>query len=513
MDSLYALSNEYFIFEFTTKEFFNKMFLLTLFISLMQKQRRRVTLYLILVLFSFFQYVHFEYFGKNISGIEFYLFSTNIHETFETINSMLGMLFVPLIISLGGFVFLYFIDLKIGSISFKYKYSFPFFLVALLGLNLQMFYLSNIHQGKLEHTDSKRLYPTTNRHSSRNLFVSLNYFTFGILPKKILHQREDFPTLDKPILIKRDLNRTVIFVIGESLRYDTFSLENNKLTPKLQTLKHDEGFFLSKVYSGGTMTKVSISTLINRLKYPSGLPQIAKEDNCLFRLAKENGFQTYLFSAQSSFHLQMLRDMVCPKYIDQLIPRDNFVKYMNPTNFDEDLQTLVEKMNILKEKTFLVLHQRGSHSPYRKQYSKAFNRYTPYENTALYTDSNLYNLIEYLNTTLKNEFFLFYVSDHGELLGENGKKGHGHLIKEVYEVPFLMYTNSKNKKLKEPFKYIKNHYDISNYILYLLGYKADLIRDENRTIYILNSDLDGFSGYGVIDVNDSIESQIEIKRY
>jgi hypothetical protein len=41
MDSLYALSNEYFIFEFTTKEFFNKMFLLTLFISLMQKQRRR----------------------------------------------------------------------------------------------------------------------------------------------------------------------------------------------------------------------------------------------------------------------------------------------------------------------------------------------------------------------------------------------------------------------------------------------------------------------------------------
>ena len=513
MDSLYALHNEYFVFKFTTKEFFNKMFLLTLLISLIPQQRRRVGIYLLLVLFSFFQYVHFEYFGKNISGIEFYLFITNIHETFETVNSMLGMLFVPFIISFGGFIFLYFIDFKIGTLSFKYKYAFPFFLVALLGLGLQMFYLSNIHQGKLEHTDSKRLYPTTNRHSSRNFFVSLNYFTFGILPKKILDKREDFPILDKPTLVKKDLNRTIVFVIGESLRYDTFALENNRLTPKLQTLKNDKGLFFSKVYSGGTMTKVSISTLINRLKYPSGLPQIAKEENCLFRLAKENGFKTYFFSAQSNFHLQMLRDMICPKYIDKLIPRDDFINHMNPTNFDEDLQTLVKKTNVLDKKTFLVLHQRGSHSPYYKEYPKDFNRYTPYENTALYTDSNLYNLIEQLKATLKNEFFLFYVSDHGELLGENGKKGHGHLIKEVYEVPFLMYTNSKNEKLKEPFKYIKNHYDISNYILSLLGYKADLIRDENRTIYILNSDLDGFSGYGVIDINDSIESQIEVKRY
>jgi len=513
MDSLYALSNEYFIFKFTSKEFFNKMLLLTVFISFIPKPKIRYIVYLLLIGFSFFQYVHFEYFGKNIAGIEFYLFASNLHETFEVMNSMWSIVLIPLVISLGAFVLLYIIDSKVAIRSFKFKYALHILLIGILALNMQMYYLTNIHKGNLKHTDSKRLYPTTNRHSCRNFFVSLNYFIFGILPKKMFNERADFPILEKPHLLDSDVNRTVVFVIGESLRYDTFSMEENKLTPKLQSLKNDENFFFKKVYSGGTVTKVSISTLINRLKYPSGLPQIAKEDNCLFRLAKENHFKTYLYSAQSSFHLQMLRDMVCPKYIDKLIPRDEFESYMSPTSYDEDLETLVKKTNVLKGKTFLVLHQRGSHSPYRKQYSKDFDKYTPYENTALYTDTHLYNLIQELKASIKGEFFMIYVSDHGELLGENGKKGHGHFEKEVYTVPLLMYSNSKNKILKEQFLSLKNHYDVSNYIVSLLGYQADKTDNKERSMYILNSDLDGFSGYGVINIKDGVESQMEIKRY
>jgi glucan phosphoethanolaminetransferase (alkaline phosphatase superfamily) len=512
MDTLYALSNEYFIFKFTSKEFFNKIFLLILLISFISKPKIRLIIYFILISFSFFQYIHFEYFGKNIGAIEFYLFSNNIHEIFETMNSMMGIVVIPFFIYMGSFFLIYIIDSKIGKLTFKYQYSFFIFLLGLIYLFAQMFYLTNIHKGKLEHTDSKRLYPTTNRHSARNFFVSLNYFIWGILPQKILFHKKTFPILKKPTLENYDLNRTVIFVIGESLRYDTFSMDGN-FTPKLQSLKNDDGFFFKKVYSGGTMTKVSISTLINRLKYPNGLPQIAEENNCLFRLAKENRFNTYLFSAQSSFHLQMLRDMICPKYIDKLITRDDFINYIKPTGYDEDLKTLLEYKNILKENTFLVLHQRGSHSPYNKQYSKSFDKYKPYENTAFYTDNSLYELIQYFKKSIDGEFFFIYVSDHGELLGKNGKKGHGHLVKEVYEVPFLMYTNSKNSEIKEKFKYIRNHYDISNYILFLLGYKADLIEDEDRRLYILNTDLDGFSGYGVIDINSSVESKIEIKRY
>jgi len=515
MDKTYSLSNEYFIFEFTSKEFFNKLLILGLVISLIPKRSVRTIIYILILLSSFVQYIHFDYFGKDINAIEFYLLGTNIHETMDVLSTMLGMLTIPSIIVIIAFALLMAIDRYLVVKSFKYKYGLSILFAGVLALNLQMYYVTNIKKGKLKHSQSKLLYPITNRHSSRNLFVSANYFFFGILPKKLSHKMANFPILKKPILVDSKIERDVILVIGESLRYDTFSLENNnRLTPKLQTLKNDKDFFYKKVYSGGTMTKVSVSTLINRLKYPSGLSQISQEDNCLFKLAKENSFNTYFISGQTMNQLQVIHDLVCPKYIDKLIDRDDFSNYIEPKGYDEDLQTLISKMNILNRKSnFIVLQHRGSHSPYKEQYSKEFDRYSPYENTALYTDNYLYELIKYLKKSSKNETFLFYVSDHGELLGENGKKGHGHLEKEVYEVPFLMYTNTKDDRLKEQFRYIKNHYDISNYILSLLGYKADLIKDENRTIYILNADLDGFSGYGVIDINDSIESPIKIKRY
>jgi len=124
----------------------------------------------------------------------------------------------------------------------------------------------------------------------------------------------------------------------------------------------------------------------------------------------------------------------------------------------------------------------------------------------------LYDLIKYIDNEATQETYIFYVSDHGELLGENGKNGHGHLEKNVYEVPFLMYTNSKSKETKEIFSNIRSHYDISNYIIHLLGYKADMPSGADREIYIMNSDLDGFSGYGKIKIVDGIETDIELLR-
>ena len=513
MDKAYALNNAYFIFEFSFKELFVKLILVSLALSIIPKQKVRWLLYLLIVTVSFVQYVHFEYFGKNISAIEFYLIGTNLHETVEIFATMLGMVFVPLLIALGGFLLLLGLDAKIGMQTFKYKHGGILLLILLLGLNAQVFYVSNLKTDKLTQSQSKLLYPTTNRHSARNFFVSANYFLWGILPKKLGSSVSEYPVLSKPTLQDKDINRTVILVIGESLRYDSFVLEDNKLTPKLQSLKPDKNFFFKKVYSGGTMTKVSVSTLINRLKYPNGLRQIAQEDNCLFKLAKENAFSTYFLSGQSTTHLQIIRDLMCPKYIDTLVDRDGFDTYIEPRGYDEDLQTLMQKLDTLNKKNFVVLQHRGSHTPYHKQYPKAYDKYTPYENTALYTDHTLHQLISYVKTHAKNETFVFYVSDHGELLGENGKKGHGHLLKEVYEVPFLMYTNSQDESLKAQFGHVRNHYDISNYVLSLLGYEADLSKEEDRRLYILNADLDGFSGYGVIDINASKESAIKRKRY
>ena len=511
MDWLYSFSNEHFLFELSVKEFFYKIFSMIILISIIPSKKIRLSIYITMVSFSLFQYIHFEYFGKNISAIEFYLFATNLGETFETLGSMLSIMFVPLIIVLFASLLIYLIDSKFNSHIFKLKYGVHLVIIVLLFLSGKVFYISNIKVETLEHHHSKYLYPMINRHSLRNFYVSLNYFTVGILPKKIFGKNSKFSILDKPEIIQKDINRTVVLIIGESLRYDYFTLDNNKLTPKLQTLKEDKNFYFKKIYSGGTMTKVSVSVLINRLKYPEGLVQINNEDNCLFRLAKENNIQTNFISAQKGKYLLMIRDMICPKYIDNLINRDDFEQDIVPTGYDEDLKTMLEKLDI-SNNSLIVLQHRGSHSPYKRQYPTSFNHYSPYENTALYTDSSLYNLIKYIDSESTQETFIFYVSDHGELLGENGKKGHGHLEKNVYEVPFLMYTNSKSKELRDIFKYVRNHYDISTYITHLLGYKVDLPTKEDREIYIMNSDLDGFSGYGKIKIIDGVESNIEFIR-
>jgi lipid A ethanolaminephosphotransferase len=93
----------------------------------------------------------------------------------------------------------------------------------------------------------------------------------------------------------------------------------------------------------------------------------------------------------------------------------------------------------------IVLHQMGNHGPaYYKRYPKEFERFTPvcttsdlgsctpeqirntYDNAILYTDDFLSKVIELLKANdHKYETAMFYLSDHGESLGEYGIYLHG----------------------------------------------------------------------------------------
>ena len=509
IDGIYSNYNEYFSFQYTLKEF-GKLFATVLLISFIPSSLTRLSIFALLLSFSFSQYIHFDYFGKNISAIEFYLFATNIDETFETLNSMLNIAIVPFLLTFSSMIIIFIIDRKIKAKIISFRYGIFLLLGGVFILLLKTFYITNIKEGKLTQSDSKYLYPVADRHSCRNFFVSASYFIAGILPNKLFGTQNSFPKLLKPL--KRedaDHNKTIVLIIGESLRFDKFNLQkSNKLTPKLQTLNDDTKFHFKKIYSGGTMTKVSASVLINRIKYPNSLEQINSEENCLFKLAKENQIQTSFISAQTKKNLQMIHDMVCPKNIDYFLNRDDFKNFITQKGYDEDLIAMLQSQKSLLKTPFIVLQHRGSHSPYSNQYPKEFNKYSPYENTVLYTDNSLYNLIQYLKKNIKNEYYIFYVSDHGELLGENGKKGHGHLEKNVYEVPFFLYTNTKDNNIENIFNHIKSHYDISNFITYLLGYDVELYKD-NRDIFIMNSDLDGFSGYAKVKFIDNKQTSMK----
>lgn len=108
------------------------------------------------------------------------------------------------------------------------------------------------------------------------------------------------------------------------------------------------------------------------------------------------------------------------------------------------LQKVKDYAANLKQDTVLVLHTIGSHGPsYYLRYPDAFKRFTPacetaeiknctteeitnaYDNTILYTDHIVASLIDILDADQDIIPSLFYVSDHGESLGENGLYLHG----------------------------------------------------------------------------------------
>jgi lipid A ethanolaminephosphotransferase len=110
------------------------------------------------------------------------------------------------------------------------------------------------------------------------------------------------------------------------------------------------------------------------------------------------------------------------------------------------LDGLKEFINATKKKDiFIVLHQMGNHGPaYYKRYPKEFEKFKPtcrtselqqcskeeivnaYDNAIVYTDYFLSQIIALLKTyDHQFETALFYVSDHGESLGENNIYLHG----------------------------------------------------------------------------------------
>jgi lipid A ethanolaminephosphotransferase len=134
--------------------------------------------------------------------------------------------------------------------------------------------------------------------------------------------------------------------------------------------------------------------------------------------------------------------------------------------FDEILLDGLEKrFNVMAGDIFIVLNLKGSHGPaYFKRYPKEFEKFKPtcqsnelfscdkisirnaYDNTILYTDHVLGELVTLLKTQQhKFATAMFYVSDHGESLGENGLFLHGIprsiAPKEQTQVPMLAWLS------------------------------------------------------------------------
>jgi len=508
-DFLYSLYNSDYISPKITKINL-ELFLVVIAILLFSKIWVRIVMLGGILFVMLMQYFYFQYFGAFIQPIGFYQIILNTRETFDIIADEFSTMVIPVTIILGLLISIIILKKLIKVKSFRNNKVGVIILLGVFSYSLYGTY-NGLHSksGKLWHGDAKRIMPLPGVHSSANYMRAFRYFLVGIVPKKILADNVDiFPPLKKPQKKSFSEENNIIFVIGESLRAKQLGILGYKedTTPRLQKI---DGLIAKNIYSAGTMTKVSVSSLLNRVKYPGATVQMMQQKNNLFNLAKQQNYQTYFYSWQNNSQLSILQNFMGRKYIDNYASKEDIKRMIKKhDSFDDNLLKALKKIDLNKGKNFIVLHQRGSHSTYSNQYPKGFGTFqNTYDNTVLYTDYFLDEIIAYLKKVSKKSTYLIFTSDHGELLHEHGKNGHGWFFSEVYKVPFIFYgINSNINNIST--KNIQSHFDVSNFVVSLLGYRVNI--NYEKQIYINGSDVDALAGYLKIKL-DSKGSELSIE--
>ncbi len=313
----------------------------------------------------------------------------------------------------------------------------------------------------------------------------------------------------------------IILVLGESHSHFNMSLfgYQKPTTPFLQSQIKNPDFFHTVGLSGGVSTDISVAFLLNMGFGDAGSIKASKGQHCLFRLAKEEKFSTHFLSTQNSEQLRYIVPYLCNASLDDLRSLED----ISPETLDHqaaDDKELLRELSVLMkqdQKTFIILHQRGSHGPWERR-SMVKNRIFPHNNRINHYDNSIYEFdlfMKKLSELLKNsskKTLVLYVSDHGEALGQEGKWGHGQLLRTSFEVPVIMmsFNNRLPKEIKKIPKYVP-HFNLALFLSKELGFKSNLeIHSLPKDYVIFGNDIDGFSGKAEIlfDTNDTYNFKV-----
>ncbi|ENA8743320.1 phosphoethanolamine--lipid A transferase [Campylobacter coli] len=252
----------------------------------------------------------------------------------------------------------------------------------------------------------------------------------------------------------RENNHTkklLVLVVGETARAANYSLGGYAKNDTNFYTKKDNVVFFDNFSSCGTATAVSlpcIFSLSKRQNYSSSEYQ----ENVMDILQKTGVKASWIDNNSGG----------CKGVCDRLSDKQQL-----SSDWDENLLPfLKERLGNLDTQNIIVLHLQGSHGPaYHKRYPNEFKKFIPtcdtnelskcdsealintYDNTLLYTDYLLSEIIKLLKEKKDYESSLIYLSDHGESLGENGIYLHGmpYAIAPSYQthIPVIFWSNDK----------------------------------------------------------------------
>ncbi|WDZ51797.1 phosphoethanolamine--lipid A transferase [Acinetobacter vivianii] len=239
------------------------------------------------------------------------------------------------------------------------------------------------------------------------------------------------------------LPKLMVVVLGETARAENFSLNGYMKNTNPKLAKQDILNF-SQVSSCGTATAISVPCMFSGMPREDYNERLASHREGLLDIAKRVGYQVTWIDNNSGCK------GTCDRVEQFKIPESIQQKWCRSGEcYDEILvDSLKAYLQMIptddKQPRLIVLHQLGSHGPaYYKRVPEQFKIFKPscdtnaiqgcsrdallnsYDNTLLYTDEVLDQLIETLKDRTQYQTALWYLSDHGESTGESGMYLHG----------------------------------------------------------------------------------------
>ncbi|WP_342359740.1 sulfatase-like hydrolase/transferase [Terrarubrum flagellatum] len=485
---------------FESRQYWPVVLLLALFLTMTEPRWLRVTVMSVIAFGQFVWFGALQFFGGVLKPEQLQLAAHQADEVAIGLEASFGLL-APAIVIVALTTLALFLTQEFLGRRFALR-SRP---GGVLLITLLTIYVARIFL----HTDLFLMYPSAMTPSALGPIHSL-----GVAIRASWTQREIAPDPKKTSYVlgvgeRHDGPVTIVVIMGESVNAARLSLYDfaRDTTPNLKAfeISPPPGFVLLKKvgFSAGVATIASVPNFMKIPYYPVGL---GMSPMSIFRIASDNGFRSFYYSAQLAHSLDIAGDA---HLIEQVETAENWGDRLAQIHDDLIIDFLHETPPA--QRRFFFLHQRVNHAPYidncdhvaatlyalKPEGPSAEDlRRNDYDNGLRCFDRSMKQIFDWASAQ-PGEVDVFYSSDHNELMGEQGMWGHGptHFLLSV--VPMMLFTNRGDGAIANAFREMRlpTAFDFTALIARALGTSVT-VEGYDPDIFYVNAPLPfGLSGF------------------
>ncbi|MCO5168201.1 MAG: phosphoethanolamine transferase [Planctomycetes bacterium] len=248
--------------------------------------------------------------------------------------------------------------------------------------------------------------------------------------------RRDPPPDDRPELH--------VLVIGETSRPDRWGLNGYERDTSPRLSRTPGLLSFTDVVSQSPSTQQAVPLLLTRATADAMTDAFAERS--VITAFKEVGFRTYWLSTQEVSHWAgFIHHYAAEADVRRYFERRHDGALLAP------FRDIVARVRGPGDRAFVVLHTMGSHFAFENRYPPEFERFpvhgrgraerlhNAYDNTILYTDHVLAELVAELARRDDLVSSLLFISDHGENLLDDERRLFGHAIGTAWDLPVATF--------------------------------------------------------------------------